>query len=68
MAAVSKHLKILEGANLIIKKRQGKQQIVQVSPAAFKDAAEYLSHYEKLRNEQFDSLEQYLKEKEGENE
>ncbi len=44
-AAVSKHLKVLEKAKLIFKRREGKQQMVQVSPAAIKDAAKYLEHF-----------------------
>jgi DNA-binding transcriptional ArsR family regulator len=40
-AAVSKHLKVLEKAQLIIKRRRGKEQMVQVSPLALKDAADY---------------------------
>lgn len=65
LAAVSKHLKILERAKLIIKRRRGKQQLVQLSPTAFKDAANYLKHYEVLWNERFDALEKYLKEEDG---
>lgn len=48
LAAVSKHLKILEKAKLIIKRRQGKQQLVQLAPTAFKDADEYLEWYRQL--------------------
>lgn len=64
LAAISKHLKVLEKAKLIIKRRQGKQQIVCLSPVAFKDASEYLKHYENLWNARFDALEEYLKEDE----
>lgn len=59
-AAVSKHLKVLEKAKLIFKRREGKQQMVQVSPAAIKDAAKYLEQYEAMWNTRLDSLEQYL--------
>jgi len=59
-AAVSKHLKVLEKAKLIFKRRQGKQQFVQVSPTTLKSAADYLKEYEKMWNDRFDSLEQYL--------
>ncbi len=60
LAAVSKHLKILEKARLIVKRRRGKEQIVRLSPVAFKDAADYLRFYEKMWNDRLDSLEQYL--------
>lgn len=63
-AAVSKHLKILERAKLIVKRRVGKQQFVQASPAALKDVSEYLRQYEKLWNARFDALDDYLKRKE----
>lgn len=61
LAAVSKHLKILEKAKLVVKRRKGKKQFVKMSPAAIKDAAEYLKRYEDMWNDRFDSLEKYLK-------
>ncbi len=60
LAAISKHLGVLEKAKLIFKQRQGKQQIVHVAPGALKDAAEYLQRYEALWNDRFNSLENYL--------
>src|SRR5215213_5294020 len=60
LAAISKHLKILEQARLIIKRRQGKQQFVSLSPPAFADAADYLEWYRRLWEQRFDSLEEYL--------
>lgn len=61
LAAISKHLKVLERARLIVKRKRGKQHFVQLSPAAFKDAAEYLRFYAQFWESQFDSLEQYLR-------
>ncbi|HEX4662588.1 MAG TPA: metalloregulator ArsR/SmtB family transcription factor [Candidatus Saccharimonadales bacterium] len=61
LAAISKHLKILETAHLISKHRRGRQQFVQLSPTAFRGAADYLQNYESIWNERFDSLEHYLK-------
>ena len=60
-AAISKHLKVLEKAKLIVKSRKGKQQVVHISPTAFKDATDYLEYYRKLWEERLDSLEEYLK-------
>lgn len=62
LAAISKHLKILEKAKLIMKRRQGKQQIVSLQPQAMMQAAEYFKQYEQLWNERLDRLEEYLKE------
>lgn len=59
-AAVSKHLKIMEAAQLIIKRRLGRQQLVQLSPAAFQSASAYLNFYQKHLEKRFDSLEYYL--------
>ncbi|HEY2004070.1 MAG TPA: metalloregulator ArsR/SmtB family transcription factor [Candidatus Saccharimonadia bacterium] len=61
LAAVSKHLKILERAKLIIKRRQGKQQYVQITPYTFKDAAEYLEWYRGLWEQRLDGLEELLR-------
>jgi len=59
-AAVSKHLKVLEKAKLIIKRRRGKEQMVQLVPRALADAAEYLQWYQRLMESRFDALEDYL--------
>lgn len=60
LAAVSKHLKVLEKARLIIKRKQGKEHIVGLAPAAFKDAAEYLEFYKVFWENNLDSLANYL--------
>jgi len=60
-AAVSKHLKVLEKAGLIIKRRVGRQHYVQLAPAGFKDAAEYLEFYRSFWESQLNSLEDYLR-------
>ncbi|MGH7156719.1 MAG: ArsR/SmtB family transcription factor [Candidatus Saccharimonadales bacterium] len=61
-AAVSKHLKVLERAKLIIKRRRGREQMVSLAPQAFADAAEYLEWYRSLWENRLDALESYLKE------
>src|SRR3954468_24318034 len=61
-AAVAKHLKVLERAELINKRRRGKQQMVSLAPQAFADAAEYLEWYRKLWENRLDALDQYLSE------
>jgi len=62
LAAISKHLKILEQANLIRKRRQGKERIVSLTPETMMQASNYLKQYERLWNERFDRLEIFLKE------
>lgn len=60
LAAISKHLKILEKAKLILKRRKGKEQMIVLAPGTLKDAAAYLTAYEKLWNDRLDNLEKYL--------
>jgi DNA-binding transcriptional ArsR family regulator len=60
-AAVSKHLKVLEKAKMIVKRRKGKEQIVSLSPAALASADEYLEFYRRLWEQRLDSLDKYLK-------
>lgn len=64
MAAVSKHLKVMERARLIIKQRSGKEQIVSIMPATIRDIDEYLDSYRQLWERRLDSLEDYLNETE----
>jgi DNA-binding transcriptional ArsR family regulator len=60
LAAISKHLKILERAQLITKRKQGKEQLVTISPAALKQADDYIEQYASLWNDRFDRLETFL--------
>lgn len=62
LAAVSKHLKILEKAKLVLKRKKGRKQLVSLSPYAFKDASEYLEWYRQLWEERLDTLDNYLNE------
>jgi len=62
LAAVAKHLTVLERAKLVIKQKRGKEQIVSISPLAIQDASYYLKQYEALINQRFDALDNVLKE------
>lgn len=64
LAAVSKHLKILEKAKLVIKRRRGKQQLVRMSPQSLANATEYLQWYGQFMEDRLDSLEDYLNKEE----
>lgn len=63
-AGVSKHLKVLEQAKLISKKKKGRQQIVTLNSTAFKVADTYVKQYEQLWQDRFDRLDELLKDKE----
>jgi DNA-binding transcriptional ArsR family regulator len=61
-AAISKHLKVLEHAKLIIKQRRGKQQLVSIAPQTLRQADDYLELYRQLWENRLDALQDYLKE------
>lgn len=61
-AAISKHLNVLEKAKLIIKRREGKKNMVTLAPDALAIADEYLEQYRQLWEHKFDKLDVLLKE------
>jgi len=60
-AAISKHIKVLEHANLVHKRKQGREQRVRLSPDALRQADRYLNEYRKAWEERLDRLETHLK-------
>lgn len=63
-AAISKHLKVLQQANLIRKRKEGKKQMVSLAPGALKSADEYLEQYRQMWQSRYDKLETLLQEEE----
>ncbi|NJL62344.1 MAG: winged helix-turn-helix transcriptional regulator [Methylacidiphilales bacterium] len=63
LAAIAKHINVLEKAGLIIKRRSGKEKVVQIQPQAIEVAFSYLSEYEKVWSDRFDALEKLLEER-----
>jgi DNA-binding transcriptional ArsR family regulator len=61
-AAISKHLKVLEKANLVTKERKGKEQMVHLSPQALAEADSYLEQYRQMWEQRFSKLDELLKE------
>jgi DNA-binding transcriptional ArsR family regulator len=47
-AAVQKHVAVLEGAGLVTKRRQGREQLVRGNPRSVRDAHEVLDELETL--------------------
>jgi DNA-binding transcriptional ArsR family regulator len=60
LPAISKHLRVLEGAGLIVRRNSGRQRICQITPEAMTGAADWIEHYRKFWTTQFDALEEYL--------
>jgi DNA-binding transcriptional ArsR family regulator len=48
LAAIAKHISVLEKAGLITKHRNGKEKVIQIQPKTIKAASVYLSEYEKV--------------------
>jgi len=60
LAAVSKHLKVLEAADLIERQRRGSFQIVRLNAQSLRPATEWLAFYDKFWNSTLDRLQTHL--------
>ncbi len=63
-AAVSKHLKVLEAADLIDRRKQGSFQMIRLNPKTLKTADQWLRFYERFWSIRMDALKTLLEEKE----
>jgi DNA-binding transcriptional ArsR family regulator len=61
LPAVTKHLKVLEKAGLIIKTREAQWRPCHLNGSAFKDVADWVEQYRTLWEQRFDRLDDYLK-------
>ena len=60
LPAVSKHLKVLEAAGLIIRQKEGQVRRCFLKTAPLKDAADWISHYQRFWEGQLDNLDHFL--------
>ena len=60
LPAISKHLKVLERAGLILRGRDAQRRPCRLRAAPLGDAAEWLGDYRKFWEESFDRLDEYL--------
>jgi DNA-binding transcriptional ArsR family regulator len=56
LAAVSKHLNVLEAAELVARERRGSFQIVRLNPHAMQEAEQWLSYYRQFWSTRLDAL------------
>ena len=61
MPAVSKHLKVLERAGLIVRGRQAQWRPAKLQAAPLREAADWVEQYRRNWEESFDKLDAYLK-------
>lgn len=62
MPAITKHLKVLEKANLIERSKQAQYRPCRLHPEPLKDIDKWMEQYRKFFEASFDRLDDYLKE------
>jgi DNA-binding transcriptional ArsR family regulator len=62
LPAISKHLKVLERANLIARGREAQWRPCRIEPHALKEVDDWLERYRRFWEESFDRLDDYLRE------
>jgi DNA-binding transcriptional ArsR family regulator len=62
LPAISKHLKVLEGAGLILREKKGRVHRIHLVARPLKEASEWIEHYKAFWQQRLDALDTYLKE------
>jgi DNA-binding transcriptional ArsR family regulator len=62
LPAISKHLKVLQRANLVEQGRQAQWRPCRLNPEPLRDVADWLGPYTRLHRDSLDRLDQYLRE------
>lgn len=60
LAAVSKHVKVLERAGLVRRARNGREHTLELEAAPLRDVKQWVAHYEQYWTERLDRLEAYF--------
>lgn len=60
LAAVSKHVTVLERAGLLTRRLEGRRRVCRLEPGPLAAATEHLRHYEKFWNTRLDALEVFV--------
>jgi DNA-binding transcriptional ArsR family regulator len=61
--AVTKHLKLLERAGLIERRKQGREVLISFRGEPLREVAAWVHEYERFWSERLDQFEQYFKDK-----
>ena len=64
--AISKHIKVLEGAGLVERRPAGRTTICRLTPGPLAGAHEWVAFYERFWNQRLDALETLFAEKKKE--
>jgi DNA-binding transcriptional ArsR family regulator len=60
MAAISKHLKVLERADLIHKRKEGSFYLVKLNSKNLRSAEQWISYYQRFWDQKLDALAKQL--------
>jgi DNA-binding transcriptional ArsR family regulator len=60
MPAVSKHLRVLERAGLIVRRREAQWRPCRIEAAPLKQVSDWAEHYRHIWEERLDRLDKYL--------
>src|SRR3954454_6493251 len=60
LPAVSKHLRVLERAGLIVRRREAQWRPCRIETAPLKEVVDWAEHYRHIWEARFDRLDQYL--------
>jgi DNA-binding transcriptional ArsR family regulator len=63
LAAVSKHVKVLEGAGLLRRSQHGREHLLSLNAAPLREVVRWASRYERYWSERLDRLESFFAEK-----
>jgi len=61
LPAISKHIKVLEKAGLISRKRQAQWRPCAIETSTLQEAFDWIDHYRRLWNSSLDGLDAYLR-------
>jgi DNA-binding transcriptional ArsR family regulator len=62
LPAVAKHLRVLDRAGLIAHEKNGRVRRCRLHPQPLATAAQWIAHYQKFWEDQFDALEDFIEE------
>lgn len=65
LAAVSKHLQVLERAGLLVRRRDGRVHHLRANPEAVRAAQLWIEHYARGWEQGFDALDAFLKDRQA---
>jgi DNA-binding transcriptional ArsR family regulator len=60
LPAISKHLRVLENANLISRKKEGRIHRIRLNPAPLQDASGWIDHYRAFWEDALLRLQNYV--------